>query len=224
MSAPWWIVIAAGTSTRSVARRQPPQRGSGSDGRRVLDDTADGEGIRRVERVVVMSPDQLERHQVVVEHQPPQPVEVVVEAGQGGAVGHREHEVVRPGIRDRRRQLIVEFVVAPPEQLERGGDQRRGAERNPERDGCLTAQGDLRHGAEVPDRARVAGARRREDGLGVSDLCGDRLHLPVIGEAVTDPDTRGVAAVGNRREGCQAHEVAAVPGVDVRSGAPWLRP
>ena len=141
MSAPWWIVIAAGTSTRSVARRQPPQRGSGSDGRRVLSDTADGEGIRRVERVVVMSPEQLERHQVLVEHQPPQPVEVVVEAGQGGAVGHREHQVVRPGIRDRRRQLIVEFVVAQPEQLERGGDQRRGAERNPERDGCVTAQG-----------------------------------------------------------------------------------
>ena len=60
--------------------------------------------------------------------------------------------------------------------------------------------------------------------LGVSDLCGDRLHLPVIGEAVADPDTRGVAAVGNRREACQAHEVAAVPGVDVRSGAPSLRP
>ena len=61
----------------------------------------------------------------MIAHQPLQPVEVVVEAGQGGAVGHREHEVVRPGIRDRRRQLIVEFVVAPPEQLERGGDQRR---------------------------------------------------------------------------------------------------
>ncbi|CAN5921896.1 hypothetical protein BH23ACT10_BH23ACT10_15070 [soil metagenome] len=55
-----------------------------------------------MERVVGLAPHQLQGGQVVVEHQATERVEVVVQAGQRGALGDRKHQVVGAGVRDRR--------------------------------------------------------------------------------------------------------------------------
>ena len=82
MSWPWRIVTVAGGRHEAELAQVGAEGGSGGAGRRVLDDAADGERVARVEGVLALAPDKVDRREVEAKHERLEAVVVVVELGE----------------------------------------------------------------------------------------------------------------------------------------------
>ena len=99
------------------------ERGGRRARRRVLDHAADGERVAGVEDEGRFAPDELQRRQVVLEHELVERVELVVEIGEALTGRRREDEVPCARERDPRGQRGIELAGRPAQGGERALDE-----------------------------------------------------------------------------------------------------